>query len=69
MLTTACGWTPDAIDQMTLPRFERLCRYWAAHPPLHVVVAAYLGVSGRERRTNDLGELLAMAKGGDGTLR
>lgn len=54
---------------MTLPRFERLCRYWAAHPPLHLLVAAALGAPGRERRTNDLGELLAMAKGGDGTIR
>ena len=69
LLATACGWSPDAIDQMTLPRFERLCRYWSAHPPLHLLVAAYLGVPAGERRKNDLGELLAMAKSNGGAIR
>ena len=29
---------------MTLPRFYAVQRYWAAHPPTHLMVAAYLGI-------------------------
>lgn len=29
---------------MTLLEFEELLGYWAGHPPVHVMVAAYLGV-------------------------
>ena len=34
---------------MTLFDFEELTRYWAEHPPLHILVGAYLGV-GKHRR-------------------
>jgi len=34
---------------MTLFQVEELTSYWAQHPPLHVLVAAYLGV-GRDKR-------------------
>ena len=38
------GWTWEYIDQnMTLPRLEDLNRYWAQYPPMHRLVAAYLG--------------------------
>jgi hypothetical protein len=30
---------------MTLFDFEELTAYWAEHPPLHILVAAYLGFS------------------------
>jgi hypothetical protein len=29
---------------MTLVDYEELCAYWAEHPPVHLMVAAYLGV-------------------------
>ncbi len=29
---------------MTLFDYEELCRYWAKNPPVHLMVAAYLGV-------------------------
>jgi hypothetical protein len=29
---------------MTLAEVEELTRYWSEHPPLHLMVAAYLGV-------------------------
>jgi hypothetical protein len=29
---------------MTLFEFEELASYWAEHPPLHLLVGAYLGV-------------------------
>jgi hypothetical protein len=35
---------------MTLLDFEELTAYWAEHPPLHVLVAAYLGL-GKEKPT------------------
>jgi hypothetical protein len=53
---------------MTLFQIEELTSYWAQHPPLHLLVAAYLGVgkgkqassTERERRTSsDVGSMLA----------
>jgi hypothetical protein len=38
---------------MTLLDVEELTRYWIDHPPLHLMVAAYLGLgkaNGRQRR-------------------
>ena len=34
---------------MTLFQVEELTSYWAEHPPLHLLIAAYLGV-GKARR-------------------
>jgi hypothetical protein len=34
---------------MTLFDFEELTKYWAEHPPLHILVGAYFGV-GKHRR-------------------
>jgi hypothetical protein len=34
---------------MTLLDVEELTRYWINHPPLHLIVAAYLGVGKRSR--------------------
>jgi hypothetical protein len=30
---------------MTLFEFEELTAYWAEHPPVHILVGAYLGIS------------------------
>jgi len=35
---------------MTLFDFEELTGYWAEHPPLHILISAYLGV-GKDRHT------------------
>jgi len=38
---------------MTLFDFEELTKYWTEHPPLHILVAAYLGAvkqQGRAKR-------------------
>lgn len=32
---------------MTLLDYEELCGYWADHPPVHLSVAAYLGIGRR----------------------
>jgi hypothetical protein len=34
---------------MTLLEVEELTAYWAEHPPLHLLVAAYLGVANEKR--------------------
>jgi hypothetical protein len=46
---------------MTMARYLALRRYWARHPPVHLMVAAYLGIgkSAREPECGDLGELVA----------
>ena len=64
---------------MTLFQIEELTSYWAQHPPVHLLVAAYLGVGknktarlplasmGRERRsTSDSSSLLAQLGPGFG---
>lgn len=43
---------------MTLLDFEELAAYWADHPPVHILVAAYLGLerpkhTGSSSRTRD----------------
>lgn len=35
---------------MTLLDFEELAGYWSDYPPVHILVAAYLGL-GKEKRT------------------
>ena len=61
----ACGYTWPQIDAMTLPQFYDLCAYWAEHPPLHELVAGYLGYRPRPSApAADLGALLALAPGG-----
>ncbi|MGH7044931.1 MAG: hypothetical protein ACREE2_00905 [Stellaceae bacterium] len=37
---------------MTLLEVEELTRYWIDHPPLHLMVAAHLGVGKANRRPN-----------------
>jgi hypothetical protein len=36
---------------MTLFEVEELTSYWAQHPPLHLLLAAYLGVGNHKRRS------------------
>lgn len=39
------GWTWEYIDDhMTVPRLSTFTEYWKSHPPMHLLVAAYLGV-------------------------
>lgn len=37
------GWTWSEIDELDLPRVKKLYEYWAEHPPVHELAAAYLG--------------------------
>lgn len=48
---------------MTLPQVQELLDYWRAHPPLHLLVAAALGVQDK-RRAEDFTALAALAPNG-----
>ena len=74
---TVTGWTWDYIeDNLTLPRVYALMNYWGKHPPLHVMVAAYLGIKDEAEEIlgedadlgNFLGDLAAASPGGLGGL-
>ena len=42
------GWTWEYVDDyMTLPRLNQLAKYWKENPPLHLMVAQYLGLSNK----------------------
>src|SRR6266550_1254732 len=46
LLATACGYSYPIIDAMTLWDVMELGEYWAENPPVHILVAAYLGFKG-----------------------
>ena len=49
----ATGWTYEHISRrVTMSQYNRLARYWSNHPPLHVMVAAYLGIKPEEPKPN-----------------
>jgi hypothetical protein len=62
---------------MTLFQLEELTSYWAHHPPLHLLIAAYLGVGKNNARrpskamgrgpSSDSSSLLAQLGPGFGT--
>jgi hypothetical protein len=43
-LIACTGWTWEYIDNhMTIPRLSTMTRYWSQNPPVHVLVAEYMG--------------------------
>lgn len=45
---------------MTLPRLKEMAEYWQSNPPLHLMVAAYFGVSNPKKASTDgIADLLA----------
>lgn len=53
-LIACTGWTWDYIaENVDLLRLETLNRYWDKFPPLHVMVAAYLGLKPQESKTTN----------------
>ncbi|MBS5743739.1 MAG: hypothetical protein KHW43_09625 [Neisseria sp.] len=39
------GWTWDYVaDNLDLPRIGHLNDYWREHPPVHILVASYMGI-------------------------
>jgi hypothetical protein len=52
---------------MTLPQVTELLAYWRAHPPLHLLLAAALGIDDARASQEDFAALMALAP--DGVLR
>lgn len=45
---------------MTLPRLYALNNYWMDHPPIHVLVAAYLGAGAdKPKKARTMDEMIA----------
>ena len=42
------GWTFDQVaEQFDLPRLKAMIAYWKHKPPVHVMIASYLGIDGK----------------------
>jgi hypothetical protein len=46
VMSGACRSWSDARHEMDLPTLAALTRYWDHSPPVHVLVARYLGIKG-----------------------
>lgn len=74
MAVTGMSW--DAVlDEFDLIRLKAVNDYWDAHPPTHILIAAYLGIKPKNKTTSednlqssDINEL-ATALGGISTGR
>lgn len=49
---------------MTLHQAKELLDYWRAHPPLHLLLAAALGLHEPASAREDFAALMALAPGG-----
>lgn len=52
-MIAATGWTWEQVGNLTLHRYYALCEYWRDHPPLHIMVAAYLGIKSESRKESE----------------
>jgi hypothetical protein len=48
---------------MTVPQLSEFNLYWKKNPPLHMMVAAYLGIGKEKEPEGDFGELMSMFPG------
>ena len=49
-LCASMGWDYDYVDShMTMSRLKELNSYWLAHPPTHLLVAAFMGYEAKEQ--------------------
>lgn len=55
---------------MTFPRYLAFCKYWKRSPPLHKMVAAYLGTGGADNKPQgeDHRNLAGIFGGGQGKI-
>jgi hypothetical protein len=58
LIITATGWTWDEVDNFDLVRYAELAAYWEISPPVHLLVAGFMGYKAKPA-AGDLGELLA----------
>ena len=58
-LVISSGMTWEQVrEQFDIPRIGAMQRYWTDNPPLHQLVAAYFGYSGKKQEDQDLSTLL-----------
>lgn len=68
-MIASTGWTWEYVDgHMTFPRFYALLDHWQKHPPVHLLVAAFLGYGEKTRRPGTLNELVADFKQAGGRV-
>jgi len=61
----SCGYTPCEIDELTWRDVENLSAYWREHPPVHLLVAGYMGYQPPAPSTPvDPAVVAAMLRGG-----
>lgn len=50
------------LDCVDIPRLESLNKYWADHPPVQWMIAAYLGIEAKDKPNSkeDIEQLLSM---------
>lgn len=42
------GWTLDQVqEQFDLPLLKAMINYWKGKPPIHVMIASYLGIENK----------------------
>jgi hypothetical protein len=61
---TSCGFPPREIDEMTWRDVEDLTDYWRAHPPVHLLVAGYMGYQPPSTTPDDPAIAAALLRGG-----
>ena len=70
-MITALGWRPRDVGETEWFDVVNLTKYWSDHPPVHELVAAYMGVKPSARApagTHDpsgIGSLVAMFPDGN----
>ncbi len=47
---TACGYTPNQIDEMTIHDIKSLFSYWREYPPLHEILTIAFGLAQKTDR-------------------
>jgi hypothetical protein len=48
------GWTFDQVaEQFDLLRLKAMIEYWKHKPPVHVMIASYLGIDGKPTQKFD----------------
>lgn len=50
-MITVTGWTYEYVrDEFDLAGLRRMYRYWNEHPPVHELVAGYMGVGAKKSK-------------------
>ena len=63
---TTTGWTWEQVDELTLPQYRMLQRYWNAHPATHYSAGAIAIGLGAQRKESELNRPRAqVSKSGD----